>query len=96
MRVIFEASKDRGDLEFMVYEGERLTYEEHYRAVSKFARILTEKYRLKKGDRVTLAMRNIPEWVVSFWAVVSIGAVIVPLNSWGTGRELEYGVSDSG
>ena len=96
LRVIFEATRDYGDLEFMVYEGERVTYSEHYRVVSKFARILTEKYSIKKGDRVALAMRNLPEWVICFWAVVTIGAVIVPLNAWGTGVELVYGVSNSG
>ncbi len=41
-------------------------------------------------------MRNYPEWVLSFWATVSIGAVAVPLNAWWTGPELAYGLSDSG
>ena len=48
------------------------------------------------GDRVAVAMRNYPEWVFSFWAAASLGAVVVPLNAWWTGPELAYGLADSG
>jgi acyl-CoA synthetase (AMP-forming)/AMP-acid ligase II len=41
-------------------------------------------------------MRNLPEWPVIFFAAVSVGAIIVPLNAWWTGPELEYGLADSG
>ena len=49
-----------------------------------------------QGDRVAIAMRNFPEWSVAFWAAASVGAVVVPLNAWWTGPELEYGLADSG
>src|SRR3990167_1523798 len=49
-----------------------------------------------KGDRVALAMRNLPEWPVAFFACVTIGAICVPLNAWWTGHELAYGLADSG
>ena len=48
------------------------------------------------GDRVAIATRNLPEWVVAFWAAQAIGAVVVPLNAWWTGPELAYGLADSG
>ena len=41
-------------------------------------------------------MRNLPDWVMAFWATISVGAVAVPLNAWWTGEELAYGLSDSG
>ncbi|HEX7443058.1 MAG TPA: class I adenylate-forming enzyme family protein, partial [Acidimicrobiales bacterium] len=41
-------------------------------------------------------MRNLPDWVVAFWATITVGAVAVPLNAWWTGDELAYGLSDSG
>ena len=41
-------------------------------------------------------MRNLPEWVMAFWASIAAGAVVVPLNAWWTGAELAYGLSDSG
>ncbi|MCF8470474.1 MAG: acyl--CoA ligase [Parvibaculum sp.] len=96
LRAIFDLGRSWGEREFIVYKNERLSYENHYRAASAFGRVLSEKYGVKKGDRVTLIMRNFPEWSIVFWAVVAIGAVIVPLNAWGTGPELQYGISDSG
>lgn len=96
LRAVFDLGRAWGEREFIVYEGERLSYENHYRAATAFGRVLKEKYGVKKGDRVALIMRNFPEWSIVFWAVAAIGGVIVPLNAWGTGPELEYGVSDSG
>ncbi len=49
-----------------------------------------------KGDRVAIAMRNLPEWPVAFFAATAIGAIAVPLNAWWTGGELAYGLADSG
>ena len=41
-------------------------------------------------------MRNLPEWVMAFWAITLTGAIVVPLNAWWTGEELRYGLEDSG
>jgi long-chain acyl-CoA synthetase len=57
---------------------------------------LAVDFGVQKGDRVAIAMRNFPEWSIAFWAAASLGAVVVPLNAWWTGPELEYGLSDSG
>ena len=40
-------------------------------------------------------MRNYPEWLLSYWAVTSIGAAVVGVNAWWVGPELEYGLNDS-
>ena len=61
-----------------------------------FAHRLIDEYGVQKGDRVALAMRNFPEWLVAFWGATAAGAIIVPLNAWWTGPELEYGIKDSG
>lgn len=96
LRVIFDMGRAFGDKDFLVYQDERVSFENHYRAASALGRVLTEKYGVKKGDRVAIIMRNFPEWSVAFWAIAAIGGIIVPLNAWGTGPELEYGISDSG
>jgi long-chain acyl-CoA synthetase len=80
---------------FLVYEDERVSFEAFYRAVSAFMREL-QAAGVKKGDRVALVMRNLPEWPVAFYAGVSLGAIVTPLNAWWTGPELEYGLTDSG
>jgi long-chain acyl-CoA synthetase len=51
---------------------------------------------VRPGDRVAIAMRNYPEWVVAFAAITSIGAISVSLNAWWTHEELDYALRDSG
>jgi long-chain acyl-CoA synthetase len=89
------ANASFGDREFVVYEDERVTYAAWYRAVAALAHALQER-GVKKGDRVALAMRNLPEWPVAFFAAAVTGAIVVPLNAWWTGEELAFGLADSG
>lgn len=89
------ATRAHGDRILTIYEDERVTYEANYRAVARLAAWLSD-IGIAKGDRVALAMRNLPEWPVIFFAAASIGAIVVPLNAWWTAGELEYGIDDSG
>jgi long-chain acyl-CoA synthetase len=96
LRSILELSRLHGEKTFLVYEDERMTFEEHFIEAAAFARALAERYGVAVGDRVAIAMRNFPEWVIAFWAAAAVGAVVVPLNAWWTGPELAYGLEDSG
>jgi acyl-CoA synthetase (AMP-forming)/AMP-acid ligase II len=84
-----------GEREFIVYEDERVTYDAWFRAVAALAAHF-HAIGITKGDRVALAMRNLPEWPVVFFAATAIGAICVPLNAWWTGPELAYGLAQSG
>ena len=84
-----------GDATFIVYEDERVSFDGWFRAVAAMAAHL-QSLGVGKGDRVALAMRNLPEWPVTFFAVTTLGAICVPLNAWWTGGELAYGLSNSG
>ncbi|WP_395671461.1 class I adenylate-forming enzyme family protein [Phenylobacterium sp.] len=84
-----------GERPFLVHENDRVSFEAFYRAASAFARRLTAD-GVGRGDRVAVIARNLPEWVVAFYGAVMTGAAVAPLNAWWTGRELEYGVADSG
>jgi acyl-CoA synthetase (AMP-forming)/AMP-acid ligase II len=81
---------------FLVYQDERLTFGECLTLSRRFARALVEKYNIDKGDRVAICARNSPEWCLAFMAITQIGAIAVPMNSWWQGREIEYGLTDSG
>src|SRR5207248_10997157 len=96
LRAVLEMSRGHGGTTFLVYEDERMTFEEHFRAAASLATKLVDEYGVKKGDRVAIAMRNFPEWVLAFWAAAVAGAVVVPLHAWWTGEELAYGLSASG
>ncbi|MFI7129840.1 class I adenylate-forming enzyme family protein [Nonomuraea sp. NPDC050153] len=95
-RALLEMSRYHGEKVFLVYEDEHITFEDHFRRAATLANRLVEEYGVRKGDRVGVAMRNYPEWVVSLSAALAAGAVAVPLNAWWTEAELAYGVRDSG
>jgi long-chain acyl-CoA synthetase len=88
-------SRSHGDRLFTVYQEERVSFEAAFRATAALAAELA-RLGVGKGDRVAIAMVNLPEWPVAFFAIVSLGAIAVPLNAWWTGAELEYGLADSG
>jgi long-chain acyl-CoA synthetase len=93
---VFERSLAHGDADFLVYEDDRVTFAEHYRMAATLAHRLADELGVQKGDRVAIAMRNLPEWVIVFWGAIAVGAIVVPLNAWWTGEELRYGLADSG
>lgn len=86
----------RGDDLFLVYEDERRSFAEVADEVAALGAALVGRYGVRKGDRVAIAMRNLPEWVVAFAAVTAVGAVSVSLNGWWTADELAFGLEDSG
>lgn len=93
---VVKLSRGHGDKTFIVYEDDRYTFEEHFRAVAQLAHQLRDRFGVREGDRVAVAMRNFPEWSMAFYAAAAAGAVVVPLNAWWTGEELQYGLEDSG
>jgi len=94
LRSILELSRGHGDEDFLVYEDERMTFGEHLATAATMASRLVE-LGIERGDRVAIAMRNLPEWVLAFWSGIAAGGVAVPLNAWWTGDELAYGLADS-
>ena len=95
MRVLWELAAAHADKEYLVYEDERFTYGEIAAQVRCLAHLLHHTHGVGHGDRVAIAMRNYPEWVVGYWATVSLGAAVVGINAWWTPVELEYGIIDS-
>ena len=45
---------------------------------------------IRKGDRVGIAMRNCPSWVVSYMAIAKAGAVATLLNGWWQPHEMKH------
>jgi long-chain acyl-CoA synthetase len=95
LREVFAAGRAHGQKMFLVYEDDRATFEAFARAALAVADALT-RHGVRKGDRVAIVMRNLPEWPVAFFGALLTGAIATPLNAWWTGPELEYGLVDSG
>lgn len=96
LREYLEQSKEHSDETFLVYQNGRYTFGQTYQLSAQLAQALVQDFGVKKGDRVAIAMRNNPQWCFAFMAIVSIGAIAVPMNAWWTTEELHYGFSDSG
>ncbi len=83
-----------GDRTYLIYEGERLTYAQAHAQAGSLAAWLAEQ-GVQPGDRVAIAMRNYPEWLVAYWSCVSCGIAVVGMNAWWTAEEMEYALKDS-
>lgn len=96
LREALAAGRAHGDNTFIVYEAETWSFSDFFDQVDRLGYLLLTKFGIGKGDRIAIAMRNYPEWMVAYTAIISVGAVVVPLNSWGQAEELEYGLTDAG
>jgi acyl-CoA synthetase (AMP-forming)/AMP-acid ligase II len=93
---VFKFGASHGDRDFLLYEDERLSFREAWDQTCRLANALAREFGVGKGDRVAIAMRNYPEWCISYMAIISLGAVAVPLNAWWKSDELRYGLKDCG
>ena len=94
VRAVWLSTAAFADRTYLVYEGERVTYGEAHRRVASVANWLATQ-GVKRGDRVAIALRNYPEWMLIYWACVSTGITVVGMNAWWTAEEMSYGFNDS-
>jgi acyl-CoA synthetase (AMP-forming)/AMP-acid ligase II len=94
LRAVLADSERLGDAEYLVFPHLRLGYRQHVRAVASVARGLQQRYRVGKGDRVAILAANCPEWIVGFWAAITLGAIPVGLNAWWAGDEIRHALED--
>ncbi len=95
-RELLDAGRVHGETTFVDYNGDTRNFVEFFAEVDAIAVQMVAELGVGKGDRVAVAMRNYPEWLSSFAAAASLGAVVVPLNSWGRREELVYALNHSG
>ena len=72
-----------------------MSYEELEKASNKLANALLE-LGVKKGDRVALLLPNCPQFVISYYAVLKVGAIVVATNPLYSPREMEFQLKDCG
>jgi acyl-CoA synthetase (AMP-forming)/AMP-acid ligase II len=81
-----------GSRDYLVTAHRRLSYDQHTDAVGALAHTLASRHGVTKGDRVGILAANSPEWIIAFWATVSLGAICVAYNAWWTTEEIAYGL----
>ena len=92
LRELLAESAAHGEKEYIVHGERRISYAEHAGLVASTARALRQQYGIRRGDRVAILAENWPEWIVAYWATVSLGGVVAALNGWWTTDEIVYGV----
>jgi long-chain acyl-CoA synthetase len=83
-----------GDATFLVDGAQRYSFAEAYAAARAVAGALVEGHHVRKGDRIGIAMRNAPSWIILYMGVLMAGGCAVLLNGWWQGGELAEGLDD--
>ena len=84
-----------GQAEYLVCDDLRISFADHVGLVARVAEVFSRDHGISKGDRVAILAANCPEWIVCFWATLSLGAIAVGLNGWWVRDEIMYGLADS-
>ena len=90
-----ESSAAHGDKPYLIFKDQVITFNQHLTLVKKAAHILQTKYKVQQGDRVAIYAANSPEWIIFFWATVSLGAIACGLNGWWKGSEAIKAINDA-
>jgi len=94
VRALWLAGAAYAEREYLIYGEERLTYGQAHAQVNAIAGWLVAQ-GVAPGDRVAIAMRNYPEWLLIYWACVCMGVAVVGMNAWWVAEEMDYALKDS-
>lgn len=81
--------------DYIVYESERVTYAQAHARVRHQASFL-HSLGVRKGTKVALCLRNCPDWILAFFAIHSLGGVVVAVNGFNTAEVMAHCVKASG
>jgi long-chain acyl-CoA synthetase len=94
VRALWLSTAPFAERDYLVYQDERITYGEAHRRVAAIAAWMLAE-GVKPGERIAIAMRNYPEWMLIYWAAISIGVAVVGMNAWWVADEVEFALNDS-
>jgi acyl-CoA synthetase (AMP-forming)/AMP-acid ligase II len=85
---------EHADKTFLVAGAERLTFAQVHAAATRVAAALVAEHAVAPGDRIGIAMRNSPSWIVLYMGIVMAGGVATLLNGWWQSEELAAAMAD--
>jgi long-chain acyl-CoA synthetase len=94
VRALWLSTAQFAERTYLVYQDERITYGEAHKRVARVAAWMLAQ-GVRPGDRIAIAMRNYPEWLLIYWAAVSVGVAVVGMNAWWVADEVEFALNDS-
>lgn len=93
-QLLEDRAEEYPDKEAVIFEDRRITYEELNEKAERLAHFLMKR-GIGRDDKVSIWLPNLPEWIVAWFAIPKIGAVVVPTDPWYKGGEIEYMFNDS-
>jgi acyl-CoA synthetase (AMP-forming)/AMP-acid ligase II len=88
---VLASAASHGERDCMVFDdGTRIGFTDVGARAAAVATWLRDVHGIGRGDRVALCAANSPEWLLTFWACYSLGAVVVAMNGWWTGLEMRH------
>jgi acyl-CoA synthetase (AMP-forming)/AMP-acid ligase II len=93
--LVREAAERAGDREFLRFPGASLTFADVHQTSSQMARVLAA-HGVRPGDRVAIMLDNVPDWPLSWFAILKAGAIAVPVNVRYREADLGFVLADSG
>lgn len=79
----------------LIYYGTKISYAALATLANRFA-VALQRLGIQKGERVAIALPNIPQYPIAFYGALKAGAVVVPTNPLYTEREMQHQLADSG
>jgi long-chain acyl-CoA synthetase len=92
---VVQSLRVHGGAEFLVFDDRRWTFTQFFADVDALSATMQLDFGVAPGDRLAIAMRNCADWLITFAAAIQVGAVVVPVNSWGSGEELAFTLLNS-
>jgi len=77
------------------FYGAEISYQDLREKADRMAAALHD-LGIKKGDRVAMLLLNSPEYVIAFYALIKVGAIITPISPVYVSKEVKHQVEDSG
>ncbi len=93
-RLLERANQKNPHRTALICRDKTITYQELYRRASAFGAVL-KQHGVKPRDRVLLFFENSIEFYIGYFAVLQVGAVVAPLNTFLGERELTHIMTDA-
>lgn len=94
-KLLEDTAKKYPDSACTIFKGARITFREMDELTDRLAAGLAS-IGVKKGDRVGIFMPNTPQFVIAFFAILKLGAIVVATNPLYSEREIEHQANDAG
>ena len=79
----------------IIFYENKISYEELFTHVNKIAGFLNVKLKISRGDRIAIIMQNCPQFIISYYAILGVNCVIVPVNPMLQVDEISFILRDS-